>query len=101
MFSFLFWSIFPLSFCVLELLIWFLADTDDSVKSSSGSEGGRKISPRSVSLETRQKSTGRVVRQLKTTGLEANSSTSIRTPKTTSNKTLDRTSPRGLDPEVY
>ncbi|CAI9264290.1 unnamed protein product [Lactuca saligna] len=70
-----------------------------SVKSSSGSEGGRKISPRSVSLETRQKSTGRVVRQLKTSGLEANSSTSIRTPKTTSTKTLDRISPKGLEPE--
>ncbi|KAI3522784.1 hypothetical protein L1887_00834 [Cichorium endivia] len=70
-----------------------------SVKSSSGSEGGRKISPRSVSLDTRQRTTGRVVRQLKTSGFEANSSTSqpsIRSPKTTSVKIVDRTSPKGV-----
>ncbi|KAL4592217.1 hypothetical protein LXL04_005204 [Taraxacum kok-saghyz] len=66
-----------------------------SVKST---ESGRRISPRSVSLETKQRSSGRVVRQLKTSGLEVNFS-STSTPKATSAKIVHRTSPRGLDLE--
>lgn len=71
-----------------------------SIKSSSGSEGARKInSLRSVSSE---RSSSRVVRQLKTTGIEVNSSTSVRlTPRTTSPKIVDRVSPKGPAPEVH
>nr|GFB52209.1 hypothetical protein [Tanacetum cinerariifolium] len=63
-----------------------------SIKSSSGSEGegARRISPRSVSIDTTQKSSSRVVRQLKTTSLETNS-----LPKTRSPKVSDRASTRG------
>ncbi|KAJ0481127.1 putative interactor of constitutively active ROPs [Helianthus annuus] len=62
-----------------------------STKSSSGSEGGRRVSPRSVSSSS-DRTSGRVVRQLKTTRLELNSSTSQ--PRTTSPKIVDRASPR-------
>nr|XP_043635401.1 interactor of constitutive active ROPs 3-like isoform X2 [Erigeron canadensis] len=58
-----------------------------SLKGSSGSEGDRRNSPRSVS-------SGRVVRQVKTTRLEGNSTTSLRTPKASSPKIVDRASPR-------
>ncbi|GJX27304.1 interactor of constitutive active ROP, partial [Tanacetum coccineum] len=61
-----------------------------SIKSSSGSEGAQRISPRSVSIDTTQKSSSRVVRQLKTTSLETNS-----LPKTRSPKISDRASTRG------
>lgn len=75
--------------------------TSGSAKSSSGSVTGRRISPRRGSLETTKRSSGRVVRQLKTSGLEPSSSTSqpvpsIRTPKSSSSpKFIDRVSPRG------
>ncbi|KAL8245136.1 hypothetical protein R6Q59_011394 [Mikania micrantha] len=65
--------------------------------SSSGSEAVRRVSPRSVSSGT-SRSSGRVVRQLKTTGLQPDSSTSQpspRTPRITSPKIIDRASPRG------
>ncbi|KVH90313.1 hypothetical protein Ccrd_007690 [Cynara cardunculus var. scolymus] len=53
-------------------------------KSSSGSEGVRRISPRSVSSDTTvPRSSARAVRQLKTSGLEPSSS-AIRAPKITS-----------------
>ncbi|KAI3706763.1 hypothetical protein L6452_24716 [Arctium lappa] len=67
-----------------------------STKSSSGSEGVRRISPRSVSSDTTQRSSGRAVRQLKTTGLQPNIS-AIRTPKITSPKII---SSRGTVPEL-
>ncbi|XP_076915152.1 interactor of constitutive active ROPs 3-like [Bidens hawaiensis] len=68
-----------------------------STKSSSGSEGGRRISPRSV-LTGGDRDSGRVVRQLKTTRIEPASSTSqpsARTPRNTSPKVVDHVSPRG------
>lgn len=61
-----------------------------SIKSSSGSEGARRVSPRSVSVDTAHKSSSRVVRQLKTNSQETNSS-----PRTRSPKISDRASPRG------
>lgn len=70
--------------------------TSGSTKSSSGSEGVRRISPRSVSSDTTQRSTGRAIRQIKTTGLESSSS-AIRTPKITSPKII---SSRGTVPEL-
>ncbi|KVI07902.1 hypothetical protein Ccrd_013733, partial [Cynara cardunculus var. scolymus] len=67
-----------------------------STKSSS--EGPLKISPRSASSDATQRGSGRTARQLKTTGLEPNSSspnkTSIRTPKTTSPIISARRSPK-------
>lgn len=67
-----------------------------STKSSS--EGPSKISPRSASSDTTQRSSGRTARQLKTTGLEPNSSSptkpSIRTSKTTSPIISARRSPK-------
>ncbi|KAI7749552.1 hypothetical protein M8C21_021919 [Ambrosia artemisiifolia] len=69
-----------------------------STKTSSGSEGGRRVSPQSVSSIS-DRGSGRVVRQLKTTRVESSSSTSqpsIRTPRTcTSPKIVDRVSPKG------
>ncbi|KAJ0714351.1 putative interactor of constitutively active ROPs [Helianthus annuus] len=59
-----------------------------STKSSSGSEGGRRVSPQSVSSSS-DRTSGRVVRQLKTTRLEP-----PKTPRTTSPKIVDRASPR-------
>ncbi|KAJ0476793.1 putative interactor of constitutively active ROPs [Helianthus annuus] len=59
-----------------------------STKSSSGSEGGRRVSPRSVSSSS-DRTSGQVVRQLKTTRLEP-----PKTPRTTSPKIVDRASPR-------
>ncbi|KAL4578685.1 hypothetical protein LXL04_014814 [Taraxacum kok-saghyz] len=67
-----------------------------STKTSS--EGSRKISPRSISSDTGQKSSGRTARQLKTTGLEPNSSSlnqpTIRTPKRTTPVIVARRSPQ-------
>ncbi|KAI3723952.1 hypothetical protein L2E82_35715 [Cichorium intybus] len=60
--------------------------------------GSRKISPRSISSDTTQRNSGRIARQLKTTGLESNSSSPnqpiIRTPKSTSPVIVARRSPR-------
>ncbi|KAI3518227.1 hypothetical protein L1887_06735 [Cichorium endivia] len=60
--------------------------------------GSRKISPRSNSSDTTQRNSGRIARQLKTTGLESNSSSPnqpiIRTPKSTSPVIVARRSPR-------
>ncbi|KAK9079425.1 hypothetical protein SSX86_001096 [Deinandra increscens subsp. villosa] len=74
--------------------------TSGSTKRSSGSEVGRRISPRSESSSASGsgRSSGRVVRQLKTSGLEpdpSGSQSSSKTPKTASPKTVDRVSPRG------
>ncbi|KAK1429530.1 hypothetical protein QVD17_11741 [Tagetes erecta] len=69
----------------------------NSTKSSSGSECGRRLSPRSVSTGG-GRSSGRTVRQIKTTGSEPGSLTSqqsIRATRTTSPKITDRASPRG------
>ncbi|CAH1435846.1 unnamed protein product [Lactuca virosa] len=66
-----------------------------STKTSS--EGSRKISPRSISSDTSQRNSSRIARQLKTTGLESNSSSLnqsvIRTPKSTSPVIVTRKSP--------
>ncbi|KAM7496685.1 hypothetical protein LguiA_021099 [Lonicera macranthoides] len=61
------------------------------------SETSQKISPRAVSSEAPQKISPRVARQLKTTGLESDSSSSsnqARTPKNISPKVADHRSPR-------
>ncbi|KAI3687778.1 hypothetical protein L1987_81481 [Smallanthus sonchifolius] len=72
-----------------------------STKSSSGSEIVRRVSPRSVSSGA-VRSSGRAVRQLKTTGLEpvTVSQPSTRTPRITSPKIVDRASPRGSVTEL-
>ncbi|KAL7611826.1 hypothetical protein Lser_V15G05505 [Lactuca serriola] len=66
-----------------------------STKTSS--EGSRKNSPRSISSDTSQRNSSRIARQLKTTGLESNSSSvnqsAIRTPKSTSPVIVTRKSP--------
>lgn len=66
--------------------------------SRKSSEVPQKISPRSVSSEAPPKVSSRVVRQLKTTGLELDSASSSnqpsRTPKNTSPKVAERRSPR-------
>ncbi|XP_024986969.1 interactor of constitutive active ROPs 3-like [Cynara cardunculus var. scolymus] len=68
-----------------------------STKSSSGSEGVRRISPRSVSSDTTvPRSSARAVRQLKTSGLEPSSS-AIRAPKITSPRII---SSRATLPEL-
>ncbi|KAJ9542603.1 hypothetical protein OSB04_029109 [Centaurea solstitialis] len=75
----------------------------DTFSTKSSSEGAPKISPRSASSDTTQRSSARTARQLKTTGLEPNSSSpnkpSIRTSKTTSPIASARKSPKSPIPE--